>query len=51
MRRYLKIKQPQIFFADPYGSNGVVRYGVNESVLAYNSLNMQAVAIVKRGGK
>ncbi len=38
-------------FADPYGSNGVVRYGVDESVLAYNSLNMQAVAIMKRGGK
>lgn len=38
-------------FADPYGSNGVVRYGVDESVLAYNSLNMQAVAIVRRGGQ
>lgn len=36
-------------FADPYGSNGIVRYSIDESVLAYNSLNMQAVVVLPDG--
>ncbi len=36
-------------FADPYGSNGIVSYPIDESVLAYNSLNMQAVVVLPDG--
>ena len=35
-------------FADPYGSNGIVKYSAEECLLAFNSLGRQAVAIVKR---
>lgn len=36
------------YFADPYGSAGVVGYPINDCVLAYNSLGSQAVVIMQK---
>ena len=36
------------YFYDPYKSNGLTKYSFDKSVLAYNSLGMQAVIILKK---
>lgn len=36
------------YFYDPYKTNGLTKYSIDKSVLAYNSLGMQAVIILKK---
>ncbi len=44
---FLGYDSENYIFADPYESKGIVSYPIKDCVLAYNSLGMQSLAIVK----